>query len=103
MTKIYLVIISALLFSTLAYADVLKSSAQDPDDLSKKAQQEAINKTKSQKYHQHDKKVNPNQTAAQTQARHGGSTATNVTIPKADNTNYNKSSVSNKSNKKKKN
>jgi ABC-type transporter MlaC component len=101
MTKIYLAVIAALLASTIAYA-----AAPDPDDVSKKAQQEALKKTQSQKYHQHDKKVNATQTAAQTQARHGGPTATNVTVPQV-NTSYTtptkKTASSNKATKSKKN
>lgn len=101
MTKIYLAVISALVFSAVAFA-----AAPDPDDVSKKAQQEALKKTQSQKYHQHDKKVNATQTAAQTQARHGGATTTNVTVPQP-NTNYTtptkKTASSNKATKSKKN
>ncbi len=100
MKRMVIILISLALVSNAYAADkksqptgnngsIIPSSAPDPDDLSKKAQQEAAQKTNymNNKYKQHSKKENPNQTAAQTQAKHGGPTASNVTVP-TQNNNY---------------
>lgn len=97
MQRMLIILISLVLVSN-AYAADKKAqptgnnglvSAPDPDDLSKKAQQEATQKTNymNSKYKQHAKKSNPDQTSAQTQAKHGGPTASNITVP-TQNNNY---------------
>lgn len=94
-----LAILLSLVFISNAYAadkkaqhtnnntSTVQTGAPDPDDLSKKAQQEAAQKTNymNSKYKQHAKKASPDQTAAQTQAKHGGPTASNVTVPTQNN------------------
>lgn len=113
MIRILVVIISLVLISNAYAADKktqpagnngspIPSSAPDPDDLSKKAQQQATQKSNymNSKYKQHAKKDNPNQTAAQTQAKHGGHTTSNIAVPSQNNSNNN-SSKTKPSNKKK--
>lgn len=70
-------ILLTLIFLLTAIDSYAASQIKNPsqNEVIEKAKLDAIQKTKNSKYHQHDKKINPDETAAQIYVRHGGPTA----------------------------